>query len=185
MKPSLSASPSHINICTHSPPALYMTHMKHFASSEKQLLVNKAAYWDSSAWVAAMFSIFGVCVCVWSWSSVSCWGLGCECFLNASESPSSREITAPWSHLFSLSSGLLLCTLMDEAPLRSLIPPRRLVWSSPRWEGQADLSCFWFNSCKMQDILSPLRAQPDFFFFNLHYKSFLVSGMAMCPHLHV
>lgn len=42
-----------------------MTHMKHyFAGSEKQLLVNKEACWDGSLWVAAMFSIFGVCVCL-------------------------------------------------------------------------------------------------------------------------
>lgn len=41
-----------------------MTHIKHFAGSKKQLLVNKAVYRDSIPWVAAMFSIFGVCVCV-------------------------------------------------------------------------------------------------------------------------
>lgn len=87
------------SICTHSAPAFYMTHIKHFAGSEKQLLVNKAVYRDSIPWVAAMFSIFGVCVCVCARLKLEqhvVLGAGLrECFLNASESPSSRKITAP------------------------------------------------------------------------------------------
>lgn len=106
-----------------------MLHMKNFAERVKQLLVNKAVYWDNSPWVAAMFSIFGecACVCVWSWSSMLSWGLGCEHFLNASESPSSCKITAPWSLLFLLSLSPLACTLMARAPFEA--PARHpLCW---------------------------------------------------------
>ena len=130
-------SPS--TICTRFSPAFYMTHIKLFAGSEKQLLVNKAVYWDSSRWVAAMFSIFGVCVCVFE-AGAACRVGGWA--LSASWMPPSHRLAARSQHLdlffssrLSSSSRVLWWTRLLSS-LSSCIGVS--VWSSPQWEEHAD-----------------------------------------------
>lgn len=121
-------------------------------------------------------------------------GWAVSVFLNASESTSSRKITAPWSLLlllllFVLWSSCVRC--FDGRGSSPVSHPASVsVWSSPQWEEQADclalffsLSFFpWFNSCKMQDILS---AEGSIWLrlWLLAYQDWTVSPM--CPHLHV
>lgn len=172
-----------VNICTHSSPAFYMAHMKDFAGSEKQLLVNKAAYWDSGPWDAAMFSIFGLCVCVFEAGEACCVG---GWAVSASWMPLSRRLAVRSQHLDLVSS--CSCVLWWTRLLSSLSSCLgvRLKLASAGGTGRLSCSLFpRFNPYKMQDILAIEgieTAQPDFLPASpFSYEECPVSPT--CPHL--